>query len=176
MTEYEVKQEIRKSLSYTLDKADKNNIIKPSNFINNKIEYTPQAVWAEFNNLSTYSGQSSYIELKPVLDYIIYEYDNGVEILEIIHRLAESYVRNLDDTHKKIICQAIQYGRNYNNIRTDMTLEKGIYNVMFGHFAKYVYYSSRSWYSYNRTTYSLEAERVYLENSRVFRQIYNMDF
>lgn len=176
MTEYEVKQEIRKSLSYTLDKADKNNIIKPSNFINNKIEYTPQAVWVVFNNLSTYSGESLYIELKPVLDYIIYEYDNGVEILEIIHRLAESYVRNLDDTHKKIICQAIQYGRNHNNIRTDMTLEKGIYNMMFKHFAQYVYSSSRSWYLYNRTTYSLEAERVYLENSRVFRQIYDMDF
>ena len=176
MTEYEVKQEIRKSLSYTLNRADKNNVIKPSNFINNKIEYTPTNVWSEFNNLNVYFGESGYIELKPILDYIIYEYDSGVEILEIIHRLAESYVRNLDDTHKNFICQAIQYGRSYNNVRTDMTLEKGIYNMMFKHFAKYISHSSRSWYSYNRTTYSFEAEKIYLENFRVFNQIENMDF
>lgn len=178
MTEYEVKQEIKKSLSYTLDRADKNNVIKPSNFINNKIKYTLQDVWPVLNNLNVYNGESEseFIELKPILDYIIYEYNNGVELLEILHRLAESYVRNLDDTHKNFICQVIKYGRDCNNVRTDMTLEKGIYNMMFRHFAKYIFASSRSWYSYDRKTYSFEAERIYLENIRVFLQIENMDF
>lgn len=167
----------RQMVDYTFDAKDTANPIKPINYtVSNMNEYTASDLWPVFNNLETYNGQSTTECRKPAFDYIVAEYQKGKELIDILHNMALSYVRNLDASHKALLCEVVQQGRTYNGIRSSEPLEKGIYIMMIKHFAGYIKKSSKSWYSYNRTDYNQYAEALYIEHYGMIKQIENMDF
>lgn len=164
--------ESKKFIDFTFDKKDIQNPIKPTNYVNKNFNYDIQELWIAFNNADGFVSTGNLEnKLKPVQNYIIKQYESGVDILEIFHKLAESYVTNLDSYHTNLICEAIDYGRKYNNIRTNDTLQKGIYKKMFKYFAHIISGASKSRWSFSVSTYNEKCEQIYIKNVSIFNQI-----
>lgn len=168
--------EYKKFIAFTFDKKDMRNPIKPTNYVNKNFNYNSQELWRVFLNEDGFVSTGCIEnELKPVQDYIINQYKSGIELLEILHKLAESYTQNLDSYHTKLICESIEFGRNYNNIRTNDTLQKGIYKKMFKYFAHLIAGASKSRWAFSVSNYNENCEQIYLQNLNIFNQIKNLD-
>lgn len=164
----EREKDIQKTVGYMFDASDKKNIIKPINYINKTIEYTSQELWGQFNNLEGSIDNNTY---KLVYDYIIDNHIHGKKLLEIFNELAESYVRNLDDIHKRLLCSTVKFGRECNNlVASNTSLEKGIYNMMFKHFSFYLRYLDKS------NEENEEGIKIFERNIGVMDEILYMNF
>lgn len=168
---------LQQMIEYTLDTSNTLNPIKPTNYTPSDIDsYTAQEIWPKFNNLECYTAEHYTDYKKPIFDYILSRYQRGEELLDILHTMALSYMKNLDAKHKELLCEAVSYGRRCNGISSNDPAEKGIYIHMLQHFASYIKKSSRSWYSYNRKNYNEDAEILYLKHYAMFQQLENIDF
>lgn len=172
----ENRNEYKKFIAFTFDEKDIHNPIKPTNYVNENFNYNYKDLWSTFLNEDGFvSTVRIEDELKPVQDYIINQYKSGIELLEILHKLAESYTRNLDSYHTKLICESIEFGRNYNNIITNDTLQKGIYKNRFQYFAHLIAGASKSRWAFRVSNYNEDCEQIYLKNLNIFNQIRYLD-
>lgn len=160
-----------KFLAYTFDEKNTDNPIIPTNYIDKNFDYNAKDLWIALSNLSGFGGRTDIkTEIRPVQQYIIKEYRAELDLLETIHKLADSYVRNLDPDHMKLICESVEYGRTLNSVNLDDTLEKGLYNRMLKYFGSLIADGSQSKWGV-KLDHNRECEEIYVINMDVFKKI-----
>ena len=181
---------IEHAISYRLNINDKNNIIKPNNSLPLDIEYTSQMASKAMRDLyyehiyrpgyegTTYASPNQ--DLKPVLEYILKEYSNGVSYLDIVDRLSSSYIRNLSSNTKKIVFDGIKRPKVHllgmEDNFTHEYLEKCLYYFMINHFSRYISSIALNYYTSSPIIYDRAVKKIYNENRNVFSQIDNLEY
>ena len=112
--------EYKKFLSFTLDKNDKDNPIKPTNYTNPNFDYKIDELSSAFRDYSACEYLNGNVinkdEVMPILNYIIDRYKEEEDLYNAVYPLSKSYLKNLDKYHLDLISKAIKYGKYVNNI------------------------------------------------------------
>lgn len=176
--------EYKKFLSFTLDKNDKDNPIKPTNYTNPNFDYKIDELSNVFRDCNSCELVNGIIinrdELMPILNYIIDRYKEEGDLYDAVYPLSKSYFKNLDKHHLNLISKAIKYGKHANNIYysackledfinsdqiSDELIEYTIMSKMQKYFVNIIYSFMYS---------NPEAYKIYSEDRDNFRLLHNI--